>query len=84
MEVHINLYGEVKSYLPAGKKSSFSLRVPEGTAVRDILDYLKVPAQAPLAVVVNGAHHDSFYRVVDSDVLSIFSMAAFADPEASP
>ena len=58
MEVTVNLYGELRKHLAPGKKPPIGLRVPAGMAVRDVLDYLNVPADSPLSVVVNGEHHD--------------------------
>lgn len=78
MEVTVNLYGDLRKHL-AGKKPPIGLRVPAGLAVRDVLDYLNVPGEAPLSVVVNGEHHDRDFRLSDGDVLSVFSMAAFGE-----
>jgi molybdopterin converting factor small subunit len=80
LEVTVNLYSELRKYLPAGKKPTIGLRVPDGLAVRDVLDYLKVPRDTPVAVVVNGVHRDRAYALSDGDVLSVFSMAAFDPP----
>ncbi|HVA25423.1 MAG TPA: MoaD/ThiS family protein [Chloroflexota bacterium] len=80
MEVTVNLYGELRKHLAPGKKPPIGLRVPAGLAVRDVLDYLKVPLDAPVSVVVNGEHHDRAYTLSDGDVLSVFSMAAFGEP----
>lgn len=82
MEVTVNLYGELRKHLAPGKKPPMGLKVPAGMAVRDVLDYLKVPADAPLSVVVNGEHRDRAHTLSDGDVLSVFSMAAFG--EAAP
>ncbi len=79
MEVTVNLYGELRAYLPVGKPGAVALKVPTRTTVRDVLNYLRVPADLPLAVVVNGIHRDKDYRIVEADVLSVFSMAAFKD-----
>jgi molybdopterin converting factor small subunit len=81
MEVTINLYGELRRHLAPGKKPPIGLRVPAGLAVRDVLDYLKVPSDAPLSVVVNGEHQDRAYALSDGDVVSVFSMAAFSGAE---
>ena len=78
MEVNVNLYGDVRKY---GKKPAFALRVPAGLAVGDVLDYLKLPPDVPLAIVVNGVHEDRRYRLSDADVLSLFSMSAFSEGE---
>ena len=83
MEVTVNLYGELRKHL-AGKKPPIGLRVPAGLAVRDVLEYLKVPGEAPVSVVVNGEHHDRDFRLSDGDVLSVFSMAAYAEAEHPP
>ncbi|HUZ78268.1 MAG TPA: hypothetical protein VMV93_11880 [Chloroflexota bacterium] len=75
----VNLYGELRSYVPAGRPGPFSLKVPTRTTVRDILNYLRVPNDVPLAVVINGSHEDRDFRVAEDDVLSVFSMAAFRE-----
>ena len=82
MEVTVNLYGELKKHLAPGKKPPIGLRVPAGMAVKDVLDYLKVPGDAPLSVVVNGEHRDRSHPLAEGDVVSVFSMAAFG--EAKP
>jgi hypothetical protein len=80
MEVTVNLYGDLRKHLAPGKKPPIGLKVPAGLAVTDVLEYLKVPSEAPVSVVVNGEHRDRAYRLSDGDVLSVFSMAAFSDP----
>ena len=79
MEVTVNVYGDLRKHLSRGKKPTFTLKVPSGMVVADVLDYLKVPSDAPVAVVVNGVHGDRETRLAEEDVLSIFGMAAFAD-----
>ena len=77
MDVTVNLYGELRKYRAPGKGSSVTLRVPNGLTVRDVLDYLKIPSEAPLSVVVNGEHGDREQHLAEGDVLSVFSMSAF-------
>ena len=81
MEVTVNLYGDLRKHLAPGKRPPIGLKVPAGLAVSDVLDYLSVPGDKPVAVVVNGEHHDRAYRLSDGDVVSVFSMAAFAEGE---
>jgi sulfur carrier protein ThiS len=83
VEVTVNLYGELRKYVGSGKKLPLALRVPAGLAVRDVLDYLKIPAGAPLAVVVNGEHHDRTRTLSEGDVVSVFSMAGL-EPASEP
>ncbi len=80
MEISVNLYGELRKFLAPGKKASLGLRVPDGLTVRDVLDYLKVPRETAVAVVVNGEHRDRAHALLDGDVISVFSMAAFESP----
>jgi hypothetical protein len=80
LEVTVNLYGDARKYLPQGKKPTFTLKVPAGMAASHVLDYLKIPADAPLAIVVNGVHQDRHCRLSDLDVLSVFGMEAFETP----
>ena len=82
MEVTVNLYGELRKY---GSRPSLALRVPSGASVSDVLDFLKVPAEEPLAIVVNGLHMQRGHRLAEADVVSVFSMAAFgAEPPTAP
>lgn len=77
MEITVNVYGEVRKRLPPGKKPVFALRAPSKTSVQQILDYLKLPADLPLAIVVNGDHSRRDRDLADGDVISLFSMATF-------
>jgi len=79
VEVTGNLYGELRK---DDKKATFTLGLPAGTSVSDVLDFLKVPAEEPVAIVVNGLHMQRSHRLADADVLSMFSMGAFGQ-EAS-
>ncbi|HLG70804.1 MAG TPA: MoaD/ThiS family protein [Chloroflexota bacterium] len=83
MDVTVNLYGELRKYRAPGKGSSVALRVPNGLTVRDVLEYLKIPSETALSVVVNGEHRDREHRLGEGDVLSVFSMAAF-EPSPEP
>ncbi len=56
-----------------------SLRVPAGLTVAAVLEYLKIPDDVSVAVVVNGEHRGRSHQLSDGDVLSIFSMAAFQE-----
>lgn len=77
MEVTVSLYGELRKYLQPGKGSPFTLGVAPGMAVKDVLDHMGVPADFPVAVVVNGVHRYRQWQLRDGDVLSIFGMSAF-------
>ena len=81
MEVTVNLYGELRRYLQPGKEAMFSLGVAPGMAVKDVLEHLGVPGDFPLAVVVNGVHRYRHWQLSDHDVLSLFSMSAFAEAQ---
>jgi len=78
----VNLYGDLRKYLPLEDKGAFGLRVPAGIAVRDVLNYFKIPPGTPLAIVVNGVHCDDRFSVSHGDVLSVFSMSAFEPPSS--
>ena len=73
----MNLYGEARTCLAPGKKPVVALRVPTATTVQRVLDYLKLPPDMPLAIVVNGTHSGRDRDLADGDVISIFSMSAF-------
>ena len=75
MEVTVNLYGELRKY---GKRPSFALRVPSSTSIASVLEFLKIPADEALSIVVNGAHVQRSYELTEADVVSLFSMSAFS------
>jgi hypothetical protein len=78
VEVTVNLYGELRKYVQPGKQPTFSVGVAPGMAVKDVLEHLGVPGDFPVAVVVNGVHRYRQWQLSDHDVLSLFSMSAFA------
>lgn len=83
MDISVNLYGDLRKYRAPGKGSTAALRVPNGLTVDAVLEFLKIPRNVPLAVVVNGEHQNRLHQLMDGDVLSVFSMSAFesAPPE---
>jgi hypothetical protein len=81
VEVTVNLYGDLRKYLQPGKGSTFTLGVAPGMAVKDVLDHLGVPADFPVAIVVNGVHRYRQWQLADHDVLSLFSLGAFAQQQ---
>jgi len=55
-----------------------------GVAIRDVLSHLKIPPETSVAAVVNGTHRDLSHALSGGDVLSVFSMSAFAPPPPEP
>jgi molybdopterin converting factor small subunit len=79
LEITVNLYGDLRQYRAAGKSTSMVLRVPAGLTVAAVLDYLKIPTDRAVSVVVNGEHRGREHQLADGDVISMFSMAAFEE-----
>ncbi|MGB9700550.1 MAG: MoaD/ThiS family protein [Thermodesulfobacteriota bacterium] len=53
MEVKVKLYGELEKYGP-NQKEKFSVQLPPGTQIKELMDYLKIPAHQVMLIIKNG------------------------------
>ena len=55
MNLEIKLFGFLRKYSP-GSEDAFSMDIPDGSKVKDIISTLKVPDNEARIVIINGKH----------------------------
>jgi molybdopterin converting factor small subunit len=77
MEIELRLFSTFREYLPEGS-DTFSCKksVPAETAVKEVADEMKLPADIPKIFVVNGNVVTGDHTLRDGDVVSIFPPVA--------
>lgn len=53
LEVKVKLYGELEKYSP-NHKEKFSIQLPPGTLIKELMDHLKIPAHQVMLIIKNG------------------------------
>ncbi len=72
MEVNVKLYSELKRFAPGGS-NIFTLALPPGAAVRDLLKILQIPGEVPRFIVVNGRRCDDNVPLSAGDTIVLFT-----------
>jgi molybdopterin synthase sulfur carrier subunit len=73
MRIQLSLYASLASHLPEkGGGNSCTLEVQEGTAVRDILEQLKIGLEVPKIIFLNGLHSGFDDVLKNGDRLAVF------------
>jgi molybdopterin converting factor small subunit len=72
--VDVELFATLSSYLPAGHDGQGRARVelPEGATVSDLAARLRIPADLPRIVLVNGEDAAPDRRLVPEDQVTFF------------
>lgn len=52
--VKVKLYGELERY-SLNQKEKFPVQLPEGACVKELRDFLKIPAHQVMAIIINGS-----------------------------
>lgn len=70
IEVKIKLYGELEKYSP-NRKEKFSVQLPDGTCLKELMDSLKIPAHQVMLIIKNGikAKEEDFLKNGDDIIL---------------
>jgi molybdopterin converting factor small subunit len=77
MKVVLNLYASLGQYIPAKKGgNSCDVEIEAGTTVGELLDRLRVPAEAPKVIFLNGVHADREAVLKEGDRVSAFPPVA--------
>lgn len=69
MFVKIKLFATFTDFVPRGSDNPFRKEVPESTTVDDIIEELKLPADAPRVTLINGTHATEDAVLKPGDVL---------------
>jgi len=71
MKIKLKLYTVLREYLPGDLKNN-TLSIPDKSRVIDVLDMLKIPAELPKIILINGAQNSPESEIFEGDELSIF------------
>ena len=73
MKVEVRLYATLRKYLPPGTEGGSALvDIPVGSAVRDVIAYLKIPKDITHLAMVNGKHSPRDKTLREGDVVIMF------------
>lgn len=53
IEVTVKLYAELEKYSP-NQKDKFSVHLPDGSRLKELMDFLKIPAHQVMVIIKNG------------------------------
>lgn len=70
IEVKVKLYGELEKYSP-NQNEKFSVQLPDGACLKELLDFLKIPAHQVMLIIKNGikAKEEDFLKSGDDIAL---------------
>lgn len=74
MKIQLNLFASLSRFLPEQPKSGFSnlMEIEEETTIKSLLENLKVPADLPKIIFLNGVHANETAVLKEGDRLGIF------------
>jgi len=73
MKVQVRLFATLQPFLPAGAEGDgFSLDLPPGATVRDVVESLKIPGELTCLTVVNGRDAGPDEVLTHGDELAMF------------
>lgn len=73
MRIQLNLYASLGSHLPEkAEGNTCTIEVPEGVAVRDILEQLHIGLEIPKIIFLNGIHAGLDDVIKNGDRLAVF------------
>ena len=77
MKIEVRLFASLKGYLPQDSDGNTCvLDIEEGSAVGRILASLKIPAELPKIIFLNGVHARGNEVLKDGDRLGVFPPVA--------
>lgn len=81
IKVEVVLFATLSKYNPAGESSEpFTLQLPEGSTVEDVLKRLQIPPQESKQVFVNSRRRDRDYVLKGGERVAIFPPIAGGGP----
>ena len=77
MKIKVNLYASLKRYLPEKAiENSCVLEIGDRVTIRELLDQLHIPADAPKFIFLNGIHARGDEVLQDGDRVGAFPPVA--------
>jgi molybdopterin converting factor small subunit len=72
MQVQVKLYSELKRFAP-GDDTIFMLEYPPESTVKDLLDTLKISAEVPRFILIDGMLSDENSPLTDGCTVVLFT-----------
>ncbi len=73
MKIELNLYASLAEYLPdKARRNPNSIELPEGTTIKQLIEQLHIPLDAPRIIFLNGVHAPLDALLKDGDRLGMF------------
>ena len=73
IEIYVKLFASLRKYSPPQScNGSFSIKIPAGTEVHQMLEFLSLPRELSKIVLRNGCHANLKEEVVNNDTISVF------------
>jgi len=73
MKIQLILYASLASFLPPGSSGNCcEMEVREGSTVKDVMDGMQVPPEAPKIFFVNGRHAKQDQQLQEGDRVAVF------------
>ena len=77
MKLELHLYASFRSFLPEKSVgNSCFVEVADGTTVKELLEQLKIPPEAPKVIFLNGIHAKGDEVLKDGDRVGAFPPVA--------
>jgi len=77
LKVTLSLYASLTQYLPEKSGgNSCAVEVAEGTRIKELMDRLRIPQDAPKFIFLNGVHAEGEEVLKEGDRLGIFPPVA--------
>ncbi len=73
IEVEVRLFNVLRKYRPReAKEDAFSMKLPDGATLEDLLAALALPRNEVHLTLVNGLHREIGHGLGSGDVVSLF------------
>lgn len=74
MKIELRLFASLTGYLPDQKSSGSSnwVEIEEGATIKSLFEDLKVPADIPKIIFLNGVHAEETTVLKEGDRLGVF------------
>ncbi len=72
MQVTVRVFATLRRYLGTPGREAIKVELPEGAAIADVIEALRLPAGEVKVVFVNGRAREEDWRLAPGDEIGIF------------
>ncbi|MGI6226252.1 MAG: MoaD/ThiS family protein [Peptococcales bacterium] len=72
MQIEVRLFATLRDLFPPEKRGIDILQLEEGSTISDLINYIKIPQDTPLIIMVNGIRKLDDVELKDGDRIGIF------------